>query len=269
MTAPRASRWTAWADAVRLAVGTFTIVATTPPRRVDRHVAARSMLLAPVVGLLIGLSAGVVLISSREVFAEPRLAAGLTIAWIALLTRGLHLDGLADSADGFGAAVRGREAALEAMRQPGIGAFGAITVVLVLMLQVLALGSAVLAGFGTVAVVTACVVGRLAATCACVRGIPAARGDGLGAAVAGSVSRTAAALLTVAVLALAGLAGGLVDDDAGFAEALLALTAVGVGLCFGGVVLWRGVRRLGGVTGDLLGAIVELSTLGVLLTLAS
>lgn len=258
-----------WTDAVRLAVGTLTIVRLRPPSRIDSRVAGRAMALAPVVGLLLGVSAGLVLIAGRELFSEPRLAAALTIAWLALMTRGRHLEGLANTADGLMSVARGRDAALLVMRQPTMTAVGAMTLTLVLLIQVLALGAAVLHGYGTLAIMIGCLVGRLAAAASCARGIPAARDDGLGAILAGSVSRTTAVGLALVVFALAALGGGLVDDDAGLHTGLLAVAAVVIGLVFGGVVLLRCVRRLGGITSDVLGAVVELATLGTLLTLAT
>jgi len=257
-----------WADAVRLSVGTLTVLPVRPPAIVDRQVAGRAMTLAPVVGLVLGLVVGASLFAFRTVFSDPLLASALTVTLLALLTRGLHLDGLADTADGLGALSRGRDAALEVMRRGDVGPFGVVTVVLVLLLQVLALGEAVGHGLGTAALVTAVVIGRLAATWACTRGIPAARPDGLGATVAGTVSRTAAALLTVAVTTLTVAYSGLVDDDAGLRNAVLAGAGVAFGLALAALVVWRCVKRFGGITGDILGAAVELATLGVLIVMA-
>ena len=104
--------------------------------------------------------------------------------------------------------------------------------------------------------VAAVVAGRLSLTWACRRGVPAARGTGLGALVAGTVHPAIPVLLTAAALAAAGafrlIAG--VAMAAGLA-ASLALTA----LC---------VRRLGGITGDVLGAQVEITTAVCLLVTA-
>jgi adenosylcobinamide-GDP ribazoletransferase len=226
------------------------------------------MTLAPVVGLGLGLVMGAVLLGFRTLYHDPRLASALTIAVLALLTGGLHLDGLADTADGLGASSRGRVAALDVMRRGDVGPFGVVTLVLVLVLQVLGLSEAVLHGLGTEALVTAVVVGRLAATWACARGIPAARLDGLGATVAGTVSRTAALLLTFVVATLGVGYSRFVDDDASARNAVLAGGGVVLGLGLAALVLWRCVRRFGGITGDVLGAVVEISTLGVLLVMA-
>ncbi|MFD1326254.1 adenosylcobinamide-GDP ribazoletransferase, partial [Micromonospora sonneratiae] len=163
----------------RLALTTFTIL---PLRtgRVDRPAAAVAMSLAPVVGAALGAALAVVLLGVA--MAGPALVAGaLTVATGALLTRGLHLDGLADTVDALGSYRRG-PAALDIMKKPDVGPFGVAALVLVLLVQAAVLAalsdrswSAVVAG---VVAATAC--GRLAVSWACRRGVPAARPEGLG-----------------------------------------------------------------------------------------
>jgi len=264
-------------DSLRLALGTFTILPVPAPRSVDRRTARGAMLLAPLVGALLAMVAAAVIIAvrlsplgHRTHIVVTMLAAVLAIATLAVLTRGLHLDGLADMADGLGVKGSGddaRERRLEVMRRPDIGAFGAITLVLVLIVQVIALTACDLAGRGTVSIVLASVVGRLAIVWACTPRVRAARPDGLGAAVAGSVPYAAAALLTIAVGLLAVLLG-VGDDDGG--RRLVAALVIGmlVGLAVGALVVRRAVRRFGGITGDVLGAACELSFTAVLLSLA-
>ena len=91
---------TTWSDAVRLAVTTFTVV---PLRtgEIDRRAAGRAMALAPVIGALLGGVIALVLSGLREVVPSA-LAGVLAVALAALLTRGLHLDGTADTVDGLG-----------------------------------------------------------------------------------------------------------------------------------------------------------------------
>jgi adenosylcobinamide-GDP ribazoletransferase len=143
------------------------------------------------------------------------------------------------------------------MRRGDTGQSGAATLVFVLLVQVAALAQ-VLSELGAVAAAVALVAGRAALPLACARGIPAARPDGLGATVAGSVPRTAAAvvLLVTAVLA------GLVTGRPAAAAAPIA------GAAAAGVLIARTCRRLGGVTGDVLGACVETSVTAALVTLA-
>lgn len=235
----------------RLAVTTFT---TVPVRagRIDRPVAGTAMALAPAVGALLGaLLAGVLLLSGA--FAPPLVAAGVTVGAAALLTRGLHLDGLADTVDALGSYRRGA-AALEIMKKPDVGPFGVVALVVVLLVQAAALAD--LAGRSwpacVAAVVTATAAGRFGVTVACRRGVPAARPDGLGALVAGTVGRVALAVgaVAVALLAVPAVPGrpwqGPLAVVAALAVAALLLTHV--------------VRRLGGITGDVLGATVEVVT---------
>jgi adenosylcobinamide-GDP ribazoletransferase len=234
-------RPTSWTDALRLAVTTFTV---WPLRvgRLDRRAAGRAMVLAPWVGALLGGVLGTVLHGLREVTAAP-VAGALTVGLGALLTRGLHLDGLADTVDALGS-YRDRERALQIMKSPEVGPFGVVALVLVLMVQTLTLATAPL-----LAVVTAMAAGRAAVTLACARGIPSARPDGLGAFVAGTVPRPVAAGTALAVVALAIMAvpGRPWQGPAAVVLALLVVL----------VLLRHLVRRLGGITGDTLGFAVE------------
>ena len=144
---------------------------------------------APAVGLLLGVIASAVLfLTDHPLGAGPLTASGLAVGSLALLTRGLHLDGLADLADGL-ASGKPAPAALDIMRRSDIGPLGVVTLVLTLLLQVAALSQAESAGHGRgpATLIAAVVTGRLALTWACRRGVPAARPDGLGALVAGSV----------------------------------------------------------------------------------
>jgi adenosylcobinamide-GDP ribazoletransferase len=199
---------------------------------------------------------------------HPFLAATLVVGLLALLTRAMHLDGLADTADGLGS---GRPAAdaLEVMRRGDVGPFGVVTLVLVVLLQVLALGVLVAEGLGIPGLCLALVLSRLALPLLCSRGVPAARAGGLGHAVAGSVSRgqvVVAVVLAVAVLVpLSLLSLGVHVLAPGV---LLRAGAVGlVGLGAAAVVARRAVGRLGGVTGDVLGAAVEVTFTTVLVVL--
>ncbi len=263
-------------DSLRLALGTLTAVRVPAPRVVDRRVAGRAMLLAPLVGALLGLAAalvlGVVGLTSGEArtpSAFDLLGALLAITTLAWLTRGLHLDGLADTVDGLG--VKGqhdsvRERRLAVMREPEVGAFGVVAIVLVLGLQTVALTVCALEGSGTAGVVVAAAVGRLAATWACIPAYASARSDGLGAAVAGSVGRTAAVAMTLAVLAGTVVLGGL--DDASRSRQVVLVVGVLAGLLGSTALLRRCVARFGGITGDVLGAVVEVTTTVVLVVVA-
>ena len=173
---------------------------------------------------------------------------------LALGSGGLHLDGLADTADGL--AVPGdRARRLQVMRAGDVGPAGAATLILVLLVQVSALSDVIARG-GVEAAVTAglaVVVSRASVTLACTSGIPGARGDGLGSAVAGSVPRPVALLVLAGIVASAWLVNGI--------PGLVGILVAGAGV---GVLLLRAWQRLGGVTGDVLGACVELALAGYL-----
>lgn len=242
-------------DGLRMAMGTLTAVPVPPPSRIDRTVAGVAMLLAPVAGLVPGLAAAAVAWLAGAAGASPLLGAALAIGTVALATRGLHLDGLADTADGLTAAYD-RERALDVMRRGNTGPAGAGALVLVLLVQVAALAQA-LEWFGPAAAAVGVATGRAALMIGCARGVPAARPGGLGATVSGTVPRAAAVL----GLALVAAAAGLLTGPYGAAGVAVAAIAVVV-------LLARAVQRLGGITGDVLGASVETATTAALITLA-
>jgi adenosylcobinamide-GDP ribazoletransferase len=227
------------------------------PPRAD---AAAAMVWAPGVGLLLGVVASAILLLADHPFgAGPLTASVLAIGSLAVLTRGLHLDGLADLADGL-ASGKTAPAALDIMRRPDIGALGAATLVLTVLLQVTALSQAESAGYGRgpAALIAAVVTGRLAITWACCRGVPAARPDGLGALVAGSVRPVLAAAVSAAALAAAAGAVAISAMAGGALSWTLPLAvAAGLGAAFG--LRRHAVRRLGGITGDVLGGLAEIA----------
>ena len=207
--------------------------------------------------------------SGLTLLGIPAPAAGLVvIGLVQLATRAIHADGLADTADGLGSG-RPREQALEIMRRGDIGPMGVVALVLVLGLQATLVGDLLARPWGWVFAALALAVGRLALASACSTFVPSARPDGLGAAVAGSVPGWLVTALTM-TLFLAGLA--LTDVFATQLGADIPRHAWAWGLVLGivlsGAVLTAAIRKLGGITGDVLGAVVELMALGVLLGLA-
>jgi adenosylcobinamide-GDP ribazoletransferase len=244
---------TPWRDGLRFAFGTLTVFPVKVTRW-DREAARGGMLLAPLAGLAVGLCAGAVGALLVLAGASALLAAVAAVAVPAVLTRGLHLDGLADTADGLGSGKPAEEA-LRIMKQSDIGPFGVITLVLVLLGQVAALAQAYGGSWqhGMLAAVVAATVARLAMSLAAVEGGPAARPEGLGAAVAGVVPKVGASAVTIAVMVVAAGAGALV----GPADSLRALLAVVVAEAATDVLLRLCRRRFGGVTGDVFGALAE------------
>ena len=232
-------------DGLRLAFTTLTVL---PIRggRVDRATARVAMSVAPAVGAVLGLVLGGLLGLLREAQAPTLVAAGVTVAAAALLTRGMHLDGLADTIDALGSYRRGDEA-LAIMKKADIGPFGVAAIAVTMLIQAGAL-TKVSAG----AVVVAWAAGRLAIPIACRRGVPAARPEGLGALVAGTVPVPVAVLGAIVV---AGAAIAATPDRPWQGPA--AVVAAGAVVVF---LVRHSVRRFGGITGDVLGAAVEVAT---------
>lgn len=174
------------------------------------------------------------------------LAGAVVVTLWALTTRMLHWDGLADTADGLWGSFD-RERRLEIMRDSRVGSFGVTAVVLTALLQASACGVVLLAGRPWV-LLMAPVLGRGAAAVAAWT-LPAARTEGLGLT---AVNRPGAYAMSVAVLALVALLaiGHLTAPRAPFFATLV----VGI---LAAVVLPRLLaRRVGGMTGDLFGAVV-------------
>ena len=238
-------------NGLRLAFGTLTALRVSAPIRVDTSVARTAMLLAPVAALPF---ACVMLLAHLAVSAlqvGPLLTAGLLLAVMALGTRGLHWDGLADTTDGL-AAGYDRERALTVMRRSDIGPAGVCAVVLVLLIQAAALAALLPTRGGTVLAVTAVLASRHTLAWLCRPAMAPARPDGLGAAVAGTVPTGAAASAGLLLAGLAALAGLLVGPS-WYAGPLVVVVAAAAALVLG----WRAAGRLGGITGDVLGAGVE------------
>lgn len=228
---------------LRLAFSWLTVL-PVPVRHVDRGVARWAIACAPVVGLVLGGAAAGLLV----LLDKGLLGGVLVVAFLALATRGMHLDGLADTADGLGS-YKGPDKALEIMRDGPVGPFGVVAIVLVLGAQAAAIHD-------WQALVIAVVTGRVAFTVCCHTAVPAARPEGLGALVAGT-QPTAVPLVWVVAVAAAAATQGWRGPVA---------VVVATGLV---IVLVRHARkRFGGITGDVLGAASELATTVVLVILS-
>jgi adenosylcobinamide-GDP ribazoletransferase len=237
--------------ALLVAAGFLTRLPMQRPPSLPASEFAAAAVLFPLVGAALGGVIGGIALALAQVlpaFLAATLAVGLELA----LTGALHIDGLADSADGL--AGRDPEHSLEIMRDHSLGAYGASALALDLLAKATALG-ALTGGAGMVLPVVAVFAVSRAAALPLAAGLPYARtGDGTGRALADR-------------LCIRGAAGG-VALAAVIAVAATGIWALGTLACLAlaiGTVGWLAQRRLGGVTGDVMGAVIELTaTLGLI-----
>jgi cobalamin 5'-phosphate synthase/cobalamin synthase len=226
----------------------------------------RATLFFPVVGAGLGACGAVALaalslgfdfdagLRRRDLLLPPPVVAALLVALSAWLTGGLHLDGLADMADGFGGG-RTREEILRIMRDPLVGSYGVVALVLLLLLKWSALAVLIDRGAAATYLILAPALARWASVPLGMF-LPYARREdgGLGAAITDHVGWRelggATALAAAVALPLAGRRGVLCW------VAVVIVTAGSARLCR---------RRLGGITGDTLGANTEVAEAAVLL----
>jgi adenosylcobinamide-GDP ribazoletransferase len=210
---------------------------------------ARSLAFFPAVGLLLG-----ALLAAAQLALGQRLPAELSalslVALWALLTGALHLDGLADLFDGLGGGRGDPARALAIMRDSRIGAHGAVALVLVLSAKTTA--TAELVRHACAWPLLAAPIAARWAVVPLIAGVRYAREEGLGRAMT-EHARTSdvvwASLLALACLAALGLRA--------LYPTLAALACAGA---LAGSMRWR----LGGLTGDVYGAAIELAELGFL-----
>lgn len=230
-------------DRFRFAVAFLTRVPTRSSRPATPSDLGGSLIFFPLVGLALGL-----LLAGAARALEGRLPAALIgvalTALLALLTGGLHIDGLADVFDGLGGGRGERDRALAIMRDARIGAHGATALVLVLLVKSLALGAALPAGNLRVIALFP-VLGRWLAV-VLIRAFPYARPEGVGRAFrdhSGPRELAGASMIALAVAVWAG--AGSVGS-----------AAVAFALVLGCGAWWN--RRFGGLTGDAYGAAIEI-----------
>ncbi|MFC5994438.1 adenosylcobinamide-GDP ribazoletransferase [Pseudonocardia hispaniensis] len=235
--------------------------AVPPGSALDPRLAAGAIRWAPVIGGLIGVGTGALVLGLTALGVPPLVGGLLAVGAGALATRGMHLDGLADTADGLGC-YGPPERALAVMRSGGAGPFAVVTLLVVVGTQAAALATLAAAPPAALLAATALAggVGRAGFVWCARRGVPAARPGGLGATVAGSQP------VWVAVAWWAGLA-----CLAAFAVPGRWAGPLAVGLAAALVVglSWHTRRRFGGMTGDVLGAASELGVTAALVVLAS
>lgn len=242
MSPPEAS----WARDVADALRFFTRL-PLPPAPDSRFDFNHMAWAAPVAGAVVGLFGAVVLAAAYALGLPPVVAAVLAFATAIAAAGGLHEDGLADVADGFGGGAS-REKKLAIMRDSRIGSFGATALALALIIRVGALAAALGHGAGWAA-------GALVLTSAAARAgalaplalLGPARADGVGAS-AGRLEPQAFAASCAAALAIAVVVGLAAT---GLLHALAGVIGAGVGA---GAMTALAKRQIGGQTGDVAGA---------------
>jgi adenosylcobinamide-GDP ribazoletransferase len=235
-------------DGLRSAVAAVAFLTAVPIGRrteIRARDLRRGLILFPVVGALVGALTAAVAWGAE--FALPSFpAAVLGVATGVLVTAAMHLDGLADTADGVGAAFVGGDPSA-AMHDPRIGTFGVAALTLDLLLKVSVLSVLIAGARFPVEAIAAAALGRAAAI-ALTAALPYAgsesgaggwtRGMGLGPGLVGIAMAAAIGILTAGPVF-----GGM----------------AATGLAVAGIVGRWSRRRLGGVTGDTLGATAELT----------
>ncbi|RKN42238.1 adenosylcobinamide-GDP ribazoletransferase [Streptomyces hoynatensis] len=266
---PPATGTDALSHGLRFALGTLTVLPVRVPR-FDRYTARQGMLCAPAAGLVVGLAACLTCWVLLLLETGRLLTAVLTVAVPALLTRALHLDGLADVADGLGSRKPPAEAR-EVMKRSDIGPFGVLALLFVVLTQIAALDELLGHGraYALTCVVLAAVNARTALTWACrAQGPPAARAEGLGAVVVRTVPLRQALAVAAVVAFASALAGALAAEGARAAGTVACGCSVVLALNAAELTMWHCHRRFGGINGDVLGAVAETAGTVTLLVLA-
>ncbi len=237
----------------------FTRIPVKATDSIDENAYRKGIKWLPVIGLLLGIAAGAV--SLLYAVVGPYLAAFLAVLAYLLLTGGLHADGLSDTVDAFGA-QRDREKTLAILKDSHIGAFGALALIVLVVGDTVALGSA-----GREAWLFP-LAGRAAALLVA-RVFPCARPGGLGQWFIDGVKwgHVIFAVLLYAAAAIAASTDyGRMAWMPGTFAAMLGAFALAAGVTL--LIVSRFSRRIGGITGDIVGFSVEASQLIFLLTAA-
>ncbi|GGE07713.1 adenosylcobinamide-GDP ribazoletransferase [Marinithermofilum abyssi] len=220
------------------------------PIRVDEAAWRNSPVYYPLVGLIVGGLAAAFDWGIASHF-PPWVRGVLVIGWWVLITGGLHMDGLMDTADGLGS-YRNRERMLEIMKDSRIGAMGVLAAIFLIFIKVSVAASVPLSASLAAPLILAPVWGRFALVWA-LAGYPYLREKGMGTGL--HVTRSS---WLIAFLFSLGLTWVIVGVSGG----VLALAAIAMTALF---CAWV-TRRLGGLTGDVYGALVEIVETVVLLT---
>jgi adenosylcobinamide-GDP ribazoletransferase len=234
----------------------LTRLPLAPPAPATGADLARASRTFPVIGAGVGAFGALVYWIAHGLSLPALVCAALAVAATLLLTGCLHEDGLADTADGFGASGSA-ERKLEIMRDSQIGTYGAAALILSLLLRAGAIASLTEPALAAPALIAAH-AGARATLPVFMRRVPRARKDGLSAEAGAPPQRSSAlAILIGAVAILLCL---------GFGATLVAFALLAAALLLMG---WLTIRQIGGQTGDVLGAVEQVSEILILLVAAA
>ncbi len=216
----------------------------------NEHDMGRSLLYYPLVGLLIG----ALLVASSWLLSDtpPFVAAALLVTLWVILTGGLHLDGLADSADAWIGGMDDRDKTLTIMKDPNCGPFGVIAILLVLQLKLATL-HALFMNDASIVLFIAVILGRTLLPLLLLT-TPYVRSHGLGSALARHQPRSLSIIVIITTII----------------SILFIYPASSLALIMTAAIVFLFVRasmlhRIGGTTGDTAGALVEITEVAVLL----
>jgi adenosylcobinamide-GDP ribazoletransferase len=210
----------------------------------------------PLVGLALGVAGALVYGALFSLSVPVWVAAGLAVGAVALATGALHEDGLADTADGLGGAAS-RDDKLAVMRDSRIGVYGVLALVFAILVKVAAIAAIATPDAVAGALIAAHVLSRGAVVAAMNRLAPA-RPDGLAAGAGRPSDATLAWAIAIAlVIGLMAL---------GPLGAILAVVLAAVAAA---ALLVLAQRQIGGVTGDVLGAVQQATEIAVLVVAAA
>lgn len=268
---------------LQMSIGTFSILpvprlgkeSSKPAPTIAADTAGWAMVLSPLVALLLGAIASVVMFVLQSAWPASGisdLAAGaIAIALVAVLTGGLHWDGVADTADAIGSR-RPPTQARKILKDPHVGAHGALAVVLLVLVQISALAVSSARGSSAVSLLVALMSSRLAAAWVCRESVQygqerTSAPRGLGETVLGTARRLPLGAMTLLVMILSVVLATTRGDRTINVEIAAFLVPPLTVLCGVGIARWT-KRRLGVVNGDVLGWTIELCMVCALLLLS-
>lgn len=248
-----------WRDGLRLALGTLTVIPVSVVP--SRGIAGYAMALAPIAVAPLGILAAGIAAGGAAVGLPNLLIGLLVLGAIVLATRAMHVDAVADIADGLGGGWT-PERAREILKRGDVGPMGVTALILLLGSQAVALGELAGSAYGWLLIGLSLVLARSSLAISCRVGLAPMPGSSLGTLMAETVPRWAGVVWTLIAAGALSAAGRM----AGLGWWLPVAGALSAALvCWALTAYCR--RRFGGVNGDVMGAGIELTWVTQLLFL--